>query len=154
MSVVVVFLPMSSAKREPVSSGAEPAFCDVVVMLRKLTTDEAVALKQRGDTCGPRTCKGVKHDAARRDNPHDLSHDLRRFARHVVLVVLLDSFANDTRKATDAALNSKGSSAAPDDVLGLRPESPLLRACGLCFVPGNNAAPDPAARLQQVAGFR
>tara|TARA_R100000773_G_C4196043_1_gene100179 strand:- start:627 stop:914 length:288 start_codon:yes stop_codon:yes gene_type:complete len=95
---------MASAERKPVSSGAEPAFCYVVVVLRQLTTDEAIALKKRGHACSTGPCKGVKHDAARLDNPHDLAHYLCRFSGEVVLVVLLDTFAQDTWKATNSAI--------------------------------------------------
>ena len=96
----------------------------------------------------PGTGKGVQDMAARLCDLHDVLHELQRLFREMDAVLRI-SVLEHTGQTRYRTVDGHISVGAPDDVLCLLAEAPLLRAA-VALIPNCGASPDPTGPLESV----
>ena len=113
-----------------------------------LNTGGGVAFQHGRQHRCPGTGKGVQDTATRLRDLHDVLHELQRLFREVDAVLRI-SVLKHTRQTRHRTVDGHISVGAPDDVLCLLAEAPLLRAA-VALVPDSGASPDPTGPLESV----
>ena len=93
----------------------------------------------------PGTGKGVQDMAARLCDLHDVLHELQRLFREMDAVLRI-SVLEHTGQTRYRTVDGHISVGAPDDVLCLLAEAPLLRTA-VALIPNCGASPDPTGPI-------
>ena len=100
--------------------------------------------QHRGTAAG----KGVQNMPARFRNLHNVPHQLQRLLRQMDAALGIAVFEHP-RQTRDRTADGHIAVGAPDDILRLLTEAPLLRAA-VALIPNCGAAPDPTGPLESV----